>query len=211
MINNKIDPENNFEFHFFATMHMPTCRIFFWLWSDMDIGSDGSISRSLHLLSNHGETISFFNHQFTLVTKYFGWLWLCKQNLQIDCTWGKIRKCSQTCQSSFLLPPVLIPLEPFPEFPDHSVVLECYLNLKEVFNNTQAAFLLMGALPRTAPPEEHLYSLSGPERQGMDEYTQGMVAMGIISPSYSSAGGWVSSLLRKKWQNPFTLHRTLRP
>nr|XP_046235229.1 methionine-R-sulfoxide reductase B3 isoform X1 [Scatophagus argus] len=82
------------------------------------------------------------------------------------------------------------------EFPDLSSVAPCYLDLKQVFSKAKATSLpphrpydcAIDLLPGTSPPRGRLYSLSGPERQAMEDYMGASLRAGIIRPSSSPTG-----------------------
>lgn len=66
-------------------------------------------------------------------------------------------------------------LEPDEETPDPVGVPACYLDLKEVFSKVKALSLpphrtYDDLLPGATIPMGHLYSLSTPEHQAMEEY-----------------------------------------
>lgn len=82
------------------------------------------------------------------------------------------------------------------DYPDLAKILDCYLDLKEVFNKAKMTALPphrpydcpIDLLPGSAPPEGHLYSLSSPEMVAMKEYINLALAAGITCPSSSPPG-----------------------
>lgn len=69
-------------------------------------------------------------------------------------------------------------------------------DLEQVFNKARATSLpshcsydcAINLLPGTSPPYGHMYSLSVPKHQAMDEYISAALRSGIIRPSSSPAG-----------------------
>ncbi|KAI3365291.1 hypothetical protein L3Q82_010387, partial [Scortum barcoo] len=80
------------------------------------------------------------------------------------------------------------------DYPDLSKVPFCYHDLKEVFSKVKATSLphhrewdcAIDLLPGAPIPKARLYSISGPERKGMEEYIGSSLWSGIIT----SQGGF---------------------
>lgn len=84
-------------------------------------------------------------------------------------------------------------LQEDPDFPDISKVPEVYLDLKEVFNKSEASSLPpqkpydcgTDLVPGTTPPRGRLFSLSPPEQEAMRKYISEAMSVGLIHPSSS--------------------------
>ncbi|KAK5925542.1 hypothetical protein CgunFtcFv8_018057 [Champsocephalus gunnari] len=82
------------------------------------------------------------------------------------------------------------------DFPDKSKVPSCYWDLKEVFSKARATALpphrpndcAINLVPGSPIPKGRLYSLSGPEREAMNNYIETSLQAGLIRPSSSPAG-----------------------
>ncbi|XP_038594284.1 uncharacterized protein LOC119917924 [Micropterus salmoides] len=156
----------------------------------------------LSLLSsgNHHESLAFHLISSPAAPLVLGLPWLSSHNPYIDWSRGKIRNWSTSCHSSCLLsarapgdpvPPVSPPLPP-----DLSGVPDVYHDLAPVFSKNLALSLpphrpydcSIDLLPDAPLPSSHLYNLSRPERESMEQYIKDSLAAGIIRPSSSPLG-----------------------
>ncbi|XP_068508006.1 uncharacterized protein tctn1 isoform X2 [Syngnathus scovelli] len=96
-------------------------------------------------------------------------------------------------------PPSLLSSEEDPEdapTPDLTGVPACYHQWAEVFSKAKATSLpphrpydcAIDLLPGSTIPKGRLYSLSGPEKQALNEYIDSSLQAGLIRPSSSPAG-----------------------
>lgn len=83
-----------------------------------------------------------------------------------------------------------------PDYPDLSSVPACCHHLREVFSKSKAMSLPphrpydceIDLVPGFKIPKGRLYSISGPEKQAMQEYIETSLKAGLIQPSLSPAG-----------------------
>lgn len=149
---------------------------------------------SLLTSSNHHESLALHLISSPAAPLVLGLPWLSSHNPYIDWSRGKIRNWSTSCHSSCLLsarapgdpvPPVSPPLPP-----DLSGVPDVYHDLAPVFSKNLALSLpphrpydcSIDLLPDAPLPSSHLYNLSRPERESMEQYIKDSLAAGIIRP-----------------------------
>lgn len=164
---------------------------------------------TLRISGNHVETIRFLILDSIQNPLILGFPWLCRHNPLMDWSSGRVIEWSSSCSTSCLVsaaPDHVSPSKrPAADSPDLSRVPSEYMDLKEVFNKGRATSLpphrpydcAINLLPGTFPPRGRLYSLSGPERESMEEYIQDSLAAGIIRPSSSPAGAGAFFVTKK--------------
>lgn len=154
-------------------------------------------SVGLLMSGNHHETLRFHIINSPQIPLILGYPWLRRHNPHIDwvtgCILGWSRPCHSVCLRSAAVPHHSITI-PLPDLPDN--VPTEYMDFREAFSKTKATSLpphrpydcAIDLLTGTSPPRGGLYSLSGPEREAMENYINEALAAGIIRPSSSPAG-----------------------
>ena len=161
------------------------------------------ISKPVQLnIGNHQEHIQFHLFTSTSHALILGQPWLFQHNPHINWKNGQIKDWGEECANHCKPDPVaeinLFSTDPItdPEYPDLTSVPSCYHHLKEVFNKTKAPSLpphrpydcAIDLIPGSTIPKGRLYSISGPERQAMNDYISASLKAGLIRPSSSPAG-----------------------
>ncbi len=154
---------------------------------------------SLSLSGKHCEQIKLFIIDSPMAPLILGHPWLLKHNLHIDWVNNSILAWSQSCHVSCLgaaFPAVSVSCVSQADPSDLTGVLSEYCNLRAVFSKSRATSLpphrpydcAIDLLPGFSPPKGRLYSLSGPEREAMDQYKQESLQARIICHSSSPVG-----------------------
>ena len=153
-------------------------------------------------IGRHQEHIQFHLFTSTSHALILGQPWLFLHNPHIDWKSGQVKGWGEECANHYDTDPVaeinLFSADPItdPEYPDLTSVPSCYHHLKEVFNKTKALSLpphrpydcAIDLIPGSTIPKGRLYSISGPERQAMNDYISASLKAGLIRPSSSPAG-----------------------
>lgn len=153
----------------------------------------------VHMLisGNHHETIQFHLLPSSNIPLILGFPWLRKHNPHVDWTTATILSWSSCCHQVCLRDASMPRQTTLPSTcPDLARVPAEYHDLREVFSKAKATSLpphrpydcCIDLKPGTSPPKGRLYSLSGPEREAMENYINDSLAAGIIRPSSSPAG-----------------------
>ncbi len=154
---------------------------------------------SLTISGNHQETISFFIFSSSLSPIILGHPWLTQHNPQFNWVDGTILSWGLSCHVKCLISLCLLCLL-FLSFRRSPVICQVFRRsttiLRAVFSRSRAASLppyrpydcTIDLVPGSTPPRGRLYSLSAPEREGLERYLADSLAAGTIVPSTSPAG-----------------------
>ena len=153
-------------------------------------------------IGEHHEMIQFHLFTSTSHSLILGQPWLYEHNPHINWKNGLIREWGEDCKQQghmeqsaeinlFSATPVTDV-----DYPDLTTVPPCYHHLKEVFSKSKALSLpphrsydcAIDLIPGSTIPKGRLYSISGPERQAMNDYISTSLKAGLIRPSSSPAG-----------------------
>uniref|UniRef100_A0A8C6LB05 Ty3 transposon capsid-like protein domain-containing protein n=1 Tax=Nothobranchius furzeri TaxID=105023 RepID=A0A8C6LB05_NOTFU len=148
---------------------------------------------------NHYEVTSFYVLPSPLSPVVLGHAWLSLHNPQVNWKTGQIEFWSPFCLSHCLQSASLTypkPISSSVALPDLTKVPKEYHDLHQVFSKDRAASLpphrpydcSIDLLPGSTLPSSHLYNLSRPERECMEQYISESLATGIIRPSTSPLG-----------------------
>ena len=154
---------------------------------------------NLLVSGNHHESISLLVISSPLSPVILGYPWLKIHNPQIDWATGRVISWSTHCLSHCLRSaqsPRASELSSTSAPPDLSSVPKEYHDLGVVFSKSHALSLpphrpydcAIDLLPGSPLPSSHLFNLSRPERESMENYIGESLAAGIIRPSSSPVG-----------------------
>uniref|UniRef100_A0A8C7YA87 Gypsy retrotransposon integrase-like protein 1 n=1 Tax=Oryzias sinensis TaxID=183150 RepID=A0A8C7YA87_9TELE len=161
------------------------------------------ITEPVHLIlsGNHHEHTRFFLFNSPLNPVVLGFPWLLAHNPVIDWPNNRINSWSNHCHEVCLHSarhPGADSADPVgqPSSPDLSKVPSEYHDLGEVFSKSRALSLpphrpydcSIELQPGATLPKTHLYSLSKPEREAMEQYVTDSLRAGLIRPSSSPVG-----------------------
>lgn len=173
---------------------------------------DGSsLFRITHVsvqIGNHNEIMCFHLYPSTQHSLILGFPWLKEHNPHIDWGSGRVVNWSRGCMDSCIksshdpgvktvINTVSVKCETNSETPNLARVPHCYHYLGEAFSKSKATSLPLhrpydcpiDLIPGAPIPKGRLYSLSGPERKAMTDYTiESSLKVGLIRPSSSPAG-----------------------
>ena len=169
---------------------------------------------NLLVSGNHHKSISLLVISSPLSPVVLGYPWLKTHNPQIDWVTGRVISWSTHCLSHCLgsaQSPRASELGSATAPPNLSSVPEEYHNLGVVFSKSHALSLpphrpydcAIDLLPGSPLPSSHLFNLSHPERESMEDYIGQSLAAGIIRPSSSPVGAGFFFVSKKD--------RSLRP
>lgn len=154
---------------------------------------------ALVVSGNHRETIQLFLFPSSSSPVVLGAPWLALHNLLVDWSAGSITgwsvACHARCLHSALPPGSSRHAVPTAEVDLSSVPGE-YHDLGEVFSKLRAQSLpphrsydcVIDLQPGAPLPSSHLYNLSRPEREALEQYLSESLAVGLVRPSSSPVG-----------------------